>query len=293
LPVDERFGSLDGMLSIFELVKTVLDDEYNAIIPNPTREAVVLAEFPALTDGYRDLEDHTRPGPDYRKHETRFAYIYKYTTCFANIVADKIMYVPALRALFEREWIDMAAIGGGPGSDFLGVVKHMLTFSATGGLKCYMLDRESAWGDTWSDIERRTTALPFRVSTHSQVLDVIDPRTWTTQTRYLAADLFTFIYFFSEIYRLRAQADPFFAHLLSQAKRGSLFLFVDNDRPSFYEWFDEVAAKHGLVLVAGESENFQLGSGEEKTNLDPYWTLFHQHCPKLGARMAWRVYAKP
>ena len=281
------------MLSIFELVKSVLDDEYELIVPAATREAIVLTEFQRLSIAYSELERPNGTSPDYKKHETRFAYIYKYTTCHANIVAHKIREVPALQALFNSDWIDVTAIGGGPGSDFLGVVKHMLSCSAKGGLKCYVLDREVAWGDTWSDVERRATGLPFPVSTHAQHLDVTDDRTWMTQTRYLAADLFTFIYFFSEIYRLKDQADRFFVNLMTRAKPGSLFLFVDNNRNSFATWFDDLASRHQLTYIDGGPENFRLDYTEEKMSLEPYWSSFSSHNPKLSAAIAWRVYRKP
>lgn len=281
------------MLSIFELVKSVLDDEYGAITPEGDRDALIQAQFGSLSNAYKDLETPSGPPPDYSRPEIRFAYIYKYTTCHANIVDEKIAAAPSLRALFKKEWIDVAALGGGPGSDFLGVLKHMLATGAKGGLKCYMLDREEGWGDTWSDVERRTQELPFRVSTHSQALDVTDRDSWTKQTRYLSADLFTFIYFLSEVYRLKAHANPFFDHLFHKAKSGALFLFVDNDRPSFTGWFEGLARRHKLRMEDGRSEIFQLGYDEQKLALEPYWSKFDQHNPRLSAKMAWRVYSKP
>lgn len=281
------------MLSIFELVKSVLDDEYESISPDGDRDATIQAEFGRLSDSYKDLETPVRPPPDYSNPETRFAYIYKYTTCHANIVAEKIAATPPLRKLFEKDWINVAALGGGPGSDFLGVLKHMLDYRAKGGLKCYMLDREAGWGDTWSDVEHRTQDLPFRVSTHTQALDVTDRASWTKQSRYLDADLFTFIYFLSEVYRLKEQADEFFAHLMRRAKQGALFLFVDNDRPSFVGWFDDLAQRHGLQLVGTRSQKFQLPRDEDISALEPYWSKFRRHYPRLKADMALRVYQKP
>lgn len=281
-----------GAMEIFELIQAVLREELVAIDPN-TAQGLVRSELERLSDSYRDLEQGRRPDPSYSTPEARIAYIYKYTTCHANIVASKIWQVPELRSLFEAGgWVDMTAVGGGPGSDFLGVVKHMIATGASGGLRCHMLDREPGWGDTWSGVEKNTADLAFRVSTHFQALDVTKPGTWFTQRKHLAADLFTFIYFVSEVFRAKDAARDYFAQLMTRAKSGSLFLFVDNDRPSFYGWFDELAQEHSLVTLYGASEITKMPTDEEKRDLEPYRSWLN-HEPKLSASIAWRVYRKP
>lgn len=281
-------------MTVFELIKLVLDDEYTAIAgTNAAKDASVNAELAALQAAYADLANVTATSPGYSSAARRFAYIYKYTTCHANIVAEKIAEVPELTALFSGEgWVDVACIGGGPGSDFLGIIKHMIRNRSTSNLKTYLLDKEPAWGDSWADVERRAADFDFQVFTHAQVLDVLVPNTWTAQTRYRRADLFTFVYFISEVWRLSAKAAPYFANLFQAAKPGSLLLFIDNNSSQFYDHFDTLATTAGLQRVAGGEEKFQMEYSEEKTDLEPYYSKL-VHKPKIQSNIAWRVYRKP
>lgn len=284
-------------MNVFQLIKTVLDDEYD-LIPGSkaARDAEVKTQLDELEGAYENLTDAGRPGIDYSLPSKRFAYIYKYTTCHADIVARKIAEVEELRAVFMRDgWANVACIGGGPGSDFLGAVKYMTRRRSCTSLKCYLLDKEPSWGDTWCDVDQRTDGFDFRVSTHSQVLDVIAPGSWESQTRYLRADLFTFVYFVSEVWKLRPNATGYFEHLFAKARRGSLFLFIDNDHQWFWGYFDEIAIRAGLERRNGKEEFFQTDTGEEKKDLNPYYDKYRKlgHSPKLGAKIAWRVYRKP
>lgn len=126
---------------------------------------------------------------------------------------------------------------------------------------------------------------------HSQVLDVVDPTTWLSQMRYLRADLFTFVYFISETFAVAAQAAPYFTHLFSSAKPGSLFLYIDNNSARFYLHFDSLAVAAGLARIAGGEEQFQMEYSEEKRDLEPYFSKF-AHSPKIQTSISWRVYQK-
>ncbi len=281
-------------MRVFQIIKLVLDDEYGSIPGNTAaKDAAVVSELGILQTAYSRLASPTAASPSYGVAACRFAYIYKYTTCHANIVAEKVAGVPAIGALFTGTgWVDVACVGGGPGSDFLGIIKHMIRTGSTRSLKTYLLDKEPGWGDSWSDVERKAPGLGFHVSTHAQVLDVLDPSTWSIQTKYRQADLFTFVFFISEIWRFWAQAEAYFVDLFSSAKAGSLFLFIDNNDTRFHGSFDTAAAKAGLVRLAGREEQFQVEYAEEKRDLEPYFSQFN-HNPKIGSNIAWRVFQKP
>src|SRR5262249_14929690 len=153
-------------------------------IPGKDKNSRVDKRHKELTEAYADLTDPDRPAPNYADPVTRFPYIYKYTTCHADIVYDRVLSSADLSGLFEGSgWLRVACIGGGPGSDFLGVLKYALRHDKARSLMCFLLDRESSWGDTWSDVAEHTEDLAFKVNTHFQELDVTSPTTWTTQTR--------------------------------------------------------------------------------------------------------------
>lgn len=277
-------------MKVFELIKTVLDDTWTEI-PEPKVERV-LRRIKDMSARYGDLTQHDPP--DYADAITRFAYIYKYTSCHANLVAQKLASIPQVQHLAQGDtgsWLNVACIGGGPGSDFLGVIKYLMGKYYKGSLKCYLLDRESAWGDSWADVDQRTDTLDFRISTHFQVLDVTKRDTWESQSRYLKAQLFTFIYFISELYKKPNELEAYLAHVFDRASSGAMFLFVDNDKPMFYELFDGVAQAR-LIQVASKSERYVIDLDEQKTDLGDHFTRIG-HQPKLQTYIAWRMYKKP
>lgn len=234
---------------------------------------------------YGDLTDDKRVRPSYSDPATRLAYIYKYTTCHADIVCSSIRSYKELTRLFEGDgWLKVTCIGGGPGSDLLGVLKYALIAKKVKSIKCYLLDKESAWGDTWSDVEEHTDDLPFRLSTHFQALDVTEPATWSPQTRYLSADLFTFVYFLSEIFRFDVASRNFFKDLVGRAQRGAYFLFIENDAPDFVAQVLRFSEEYGLSIIKSSSENYVTDPNEEKTDLRPYYDDL-KDSPKIRARI--------
>jgi hypothetical protein len=242
---------------------------------------------------YGDLTDDKRIRPSYSDPATRCAYIYKYTTCHADIVCSRIRSYGELASLFDGDgWIRIACIGGGPGSDLLGVLKYALGENKTKSVKCFLLDKESAWGDTWSDVEEHSDDLAFRLSTHFQPLDVTDPTTWSTQTKYHSADLFTFVYFLSEIYRYDEVSRPFFKDLVDHAQAGAYFLFIENDAPEFIAQIQRFESEYGLKVIGSSSELYQTDTNEEKKDLKPYFGEF-KDSPKIRARIYRSLMVKP
>lgn len=277
-------------MNVFPLVKTVLDELY-VRIPFESEEAkdekilemmrFLESEYPKLGQGVKI---------DYRDITTRFAYIYKYVTAHANLVYQVINGSTNLAALFDQEKVNVTCIGGGPGSDFLGIIKFLMRSEKTPFLRCSLFDREQAWGECWNDVDEKLEA-QLRISTFSQPFDVTDARTWADQSKYLRSDLFTMIYFMSEIYGMRSYADPFFSNLFENARQGALFLYIDNNAAQFYSWFDSLAEKHSLsVLQTGRLDMAVNDLSEEKTDLAKYWEKFGY--PRIKANAAFRVCRK-
>lgn len=281
-------------MNVFQLMKQVLDDEYNSIPGSDVqRNAVVKARLRDLTASYKRLAT-SPPALDYGDAATRLAYVFRYVTSHTHLVADELVECDEVRRLLKSGRVVATCLGGGPGSDLLGLLKHLIASSWQGSLLVYLLDREAGWGDAWSDVGERLEDLDFTVFSHFQQLDVTDPGTWTKQKKYLRANLFTFVYFVSEISALGVRAEPFFDHLFANAEPGALFLFIDNvDMKSntFVKWFDRLARRNGLEKIHARQRDARLPGREQKADLEPYPTKFDGQ-PKLTARVECRVYRK-
>ena len=123
---------------------------------------------------------------------SRFAYIYKYVTCHANLVYQIIAESDALGSLFNREKVNVTCIGGGPGSEFLGILKYVLLKQKSPFLRCTLYDREVGWGDCWNDVDEKLDP-QMRISTFCQPADVTDVASWSVNIKYLNSDLFTLL----------------------------------------------------------------------------------------------------
>jgi hypothetical protein len=111
-------------MNCFQLVKTVLDEIYPQIPyeNEADKDNEIKKRFTYLEEKYRYLLIKDMP-VDYHDPITRFAYIYRYVTCHANIVYQVINGSPILAQMFDNERVNVTCIGGGPGSDFLGILK--------------------------------------------------------------------------------------------------------------------------------------------------------------------------
>jgi len=275
-------------MNCFQLIKTVLDEAYAAIPGSDAqRDAAIATQLAQLSNDYHNLL--LKGCLDYSNPARRFAYVFRYTTAHANLVYRRILASNVLRAVFDRPKVQITCVGGGPGSDFLGILKYCERAGKAPELKCLLLDRDPAWGESWSDVDDKVQST-LRLATVFNSFDVTKPDEWRTFTKHYNSDLFTLIYFVSEVYAMRTKAEPYFDALFSNMRHGSLLLFIDNNDSRFVEWFDQLTAKHGLVIVEKDAGVCKMPLEEEKRDLEPYFTKFG--APKLDADVAWRVVRK-
>ena len=279
-------------MTLMQLIKLVLDDAYKAIhiTEEAEKDKLIKEELKSLSLEYANLTNTHTPPIDYSDPAKRFAYIYKYTVAHADYIMKLICNCNDLRILFTLKHVEVACLGGGPGSDLLGILKYMIQAGSKDTcLTCYIFDKERAWGDSWSDVARALDA-PFRVFPVFQQMDVTDSSSWASYEKFLRADLFTLSYFMSEVYKIKTQAEPFFNHCFSRMKSGALILFIDNNSPEFYNWFDFLTKQNKLVPLKTNSTNLTFSNDEEKTDLGVYFNKFGW--PKRQSYVAYRIMRK-
>lgn len=274
------------MLTLAQLIKVVLDDAYQQIaMSDAKKDAAITEQLEGLGEAYKALKSSSRKVIDYSSPIARFAYIYKYTVAHADYIKQLIAHKP-LKDLFLRKEVSVACLGGGPGSDLLGILKYMIHNRCKSTLTSYLFDRERAWGDSWSDVARPLKA-NFQLYPVFQQLDVTAPETWKGYQKYLRSDLFTLSYFLSEVWTLKTKAQPFFEHCFSQAKSGALFLFIDNNDSDFIGWYDSLAKGAGVKQIAGQTCKMAFSIDEEKKDLEPYYSKFGW--PKRESNVGFRI----
>ena len=272
-------------MNCFQIIKSVLDEAYSQIEGDESEKDESISDaLIYLRDQYSKLL--TGVNIDYSHPITRFAYIYTYVTSHANLVSTIITKSSDLNVLFNEEKVNVACLGGGPGSDFLGILKYLMLSGKKPRVSFQLCDKEKTWAESWNGVDDMVDP-EFRISTSYLPIDVTKPKDWQSFTKYFQSDLFTMIYFMSEVLAFRDKADEYFANLFEKAKYGALFLFVDNNSPEFYNWFDELAHKFGVEILNSRQETIIAPTHEEKTDLGEYYTKFDS--PKIRANVAYRI----
>ncbi|RTL24905.1 MAG: hypothetical protein EKK52_00140 [Burkholderiales bacterium] len=288
-------------MTLFELVKITLDELYKNAqqVHGTNTDAEIKNRFNYLRASYTKLSDASRTPIDYRDPATRFAYVYRYVASHGDYVVQLLTMASAALGggVFPKGTARVSCIGGGPGSDILAILKYLDDYSAKEAvtkLVIYLLDKEQAWADTWTELDEKLNA-GVSLNTNFQPLDVTNPASWTLQKKFLDADVFTLSYFVSEVYSLDSTGvvTNFWQTLFKEAKSGAIFLYDDNGTDDFNAYFDGQWQKAGLqVLAQGSNENWTPRYTERSDVLDTYKNKFSAW-PKLKGYLSYRVLRKP
>ena len=234
---------------------------------------------------------------DYKDPATRFAYVYKYVASHGDYVVRLLTIArQELGTVFNDKTARVTCIGGGPGSDILAVLKYLADYGSKEPVKkivCYLLDKEQAWADTWTELDDKLELNDVKLNVNFQPLDVTDPDSWASQKKFLEADLFTLSYFVSEVIALdNGVVKKFWATLFKEAKPGALFVYDDNGKDVFNNYFDEQWKAAGLELIKdGTNTAWTPSSSEQASELALYKAKFGEN-PKLKSYLSYRILRK-
>ncbi|GAA0742085.1 hypothetical protein LRH25_04915 [Ideonella azotifigens] len=288
-------------MTLFQLVKITLDELYKEAVQlyGVKVDDEIKSRFLYLTTSYTQLSSTTRAPIDYKDPAIRFAYVYKYTASHGDYVVQLLaILAQALGGkIFQSDVGRVSCIGGGPGSDVIAVVKYLADSAgkeAVNKLMVYLLDKEQAWADSWSELNMKLSSSTVQLHTAFQQMDVLNPD-WTSQRKFLEADVFTLSYFVSEVYALDGSGvvTQFWQRLFKEAKSGAIFLYDDNGSDTFNNYFDYQWKTAGLQLLSQESNvRWYPRSSEQKSELAFYTAKFNA-IPKVQSTLSYRILRKP
>jgi hypothetical protein len=259
------------MPTYFEIVGETLDRSYSDI-ESPKKDKLIIARLAKLSAQYANLL--VEGGPSYADDITRFAYVFRYTTAHADYLHQLLSYSPDLRAALGGDTVTISCVGGGPGSDVLGLLKYFLTNKRPQKIIFFILDKEPAWGETWADLDA-TVSQELKTSRTYLPIDVTNPSSYESFVKPFRANVFTLIYFLSEIYKYRTRADAFLSTCFSRMNKGAVIVVLDFHDSNLEKWIDDCAGKHGLLeLVSADDSNFTVTPAEEKSALKKYIDKF-------------------
>lgn len=185
--------------------------------------------------------NNSKVGISYSGLPTEFAYLYRYAPTHSSMLCSVLSALPEIDQLLRNNVLNVVCLGGGPGTDVLGLLK----LCHRKGSKCHVnatvLDKELGWERCWRIIEAKANLAP-RASIRFKPVDLLTA-SWT-QCRPEQCDLITVSYCFSELLSSR-DAPPLFDEMFSSIKPGTIIAIVDNG--------DSYAESRGQLLTRHES----------------------------------------
>lgn len=243
-------------LNVFGFVLHVLESHYPCLAETigPEVNDNIVAQLQTFREGYGSLNLGYQPC--YATELSRFAYVYGYAPARANAVYDALRQTPEIQSLFDRQELHIACLGGGPGSDLLGIGKHLARREMEASkqipkVSATVCDRVGHWNDWWEAFEHNLTNGPSAMPIRARYLshDILEPSTWDDVDELAVCELYTISYCMGEFRTHQSAAEPYFDRVFANAASGSWFVFVDNNHPRDFEWFDRTRYKHGLSVV--------------------------------------------
>jgi hypothetical protein len=173
----------------FSVVKKVLEDTYVEIQGDEeNRDREIASAIEKISESYLNMSK-TGPGPDFQDPVSRFAYVYAYVPAHAHWVSELISWTPEAIDVFEKDKVRIACIGGGPGSDLIGILKYL---DDRGGeppsIFCEIADGCELWKHTWADLSF-SLDLPVRLNTDYVVQRVGETDVWKHPVQFEKSDI--------------------------------------------------------------------------------------------------------
>ncbi len=277
-------------------VKEVLD-KILPQLPQQNLDAFIGEQLAALSANYANAA--TSPSVNFSDPRLRAAYVFQYVAAHSRYLARILHFAAAASGgrLFNGDVINVACLGGGPGTDALGVLKYLReshTEPMPQSVQCCVFDREPTWNENWGVIAQHAGP---PLSPYFQPLDVTQPLPNAVVQQLASVQLITISYLISEVQKLNhngivAQAVQ---TVFNAAASGALMVYVDNSG-AHTAFFDSIVAPMGWTTICSwdwTPDAAQWGSfSEDLTPLDGYKARFNRSY-KIASKLSYRVYRKP
>ena len=304
--------SSPSRFQIFKLLGTVLDQSVsgwalNAGLPLDSFVAQVKKAIQGMSDEYYS---GNRPEIPFDKSFYRSAYLYEYAAASAWAVEDVINHDAENQRLISglltsKQPISLCCLGGGPGSEILGIAKWIERQRAGQvTLQVLVTDKYREWGHEWKSLVHEVNSirvqslgsLPAITGEFAQI-DVEDPSHASYLCHRSGINLYIVSYVVSHIYTYDGLSRfcQFMRSVIDCAPKGSKFLFIDRHE---LDWQTSVATLLNYPGIEISEPYFSSSSSpgdlqEEKTDLGVlHKDLGLDISPKLKWDIFWVVGTK-
>ncbi|XP_022079671.1 uncharacterized protein LOC110973287 [Acanthaster planci] len=241
-----------------QILTEVLDDLMDQV-SGPSRTEKVKHSLRNISRMYKGglSRASSQYRPDWSDSANRCAYVFLYLMQHCHLVYSSLQresndIIAAWRNMSNMK---VCSIGGGPGSDLVGVTTFLREYGIfPPSLECLVLDLYPNWKDTWDTIHQ---CIPEHFRVKYERCDVVtDVGLASNAHQFIQqADLITLVKFFSAVSAFfrtdqgRSRGN-FLRSILREIKPGCLVLYIDNVHDSDTQFEREFASRVGLEKVS-------------------------------------------
>lgn len=229
---------------IYETVKRVLaaldaqgeadHDDWSELMP---------ASLAVLEGSYRELRNATRDLIDYSELATQAAYVFRYVLGHADFVYDFLKHSRNAtgKPLFDAEEIWVTSVGGGPGSELLGLLQYLSEDHGepdVSKIVYTIVDKEANWQHV-VELFVDEVETDIEIEVHFQTCDISSAALPVAVTL-KDEELVIMSFFISEVCELPESTRVIsnLNSLLATMKPDALLLYNDSNAYSFYMFFN-------------------------------------------------------
>jgi hypothetical protein len=255
----------------FERVKDILDIlcQKHPSTSGPT----VRQSIAQLSSSYLGLHDPAREAVDYSSIHAQIGYLYEYVPANADLIFQTLVASAShAHDLLKKTAISMACIGGGPGTELLGLFKYAERRPGkVASIACDIWDHNTPW----SAVHRAVAS-----TAPSGITSKIDLEEFNWLTKYkwggskYGYQLVTLSYTLSEVWRSNKTGivSENVDGIICSLHPGTLIIYSDNRGDNFDPNFkSHFLDRPDLEVVSNEDYTHMLiGSDEQASVLAPY-----------------------
>lgn len=234
------------------------------------------------------------PQINYQDPFCRMAYLYMNVAVHAALIETALSSFPKIQKLFRDKAktesdLHVCALGGGPGSELIGVVRHIERLNLKGKtihLDFALTDLIREWDESWhalkTGVDRQLREIyggnrnewPVSISRSFLQINATSPADLKSfATRFRSIDIFLICYLVSELKDSTAQFEEVIKALTDKAPPGALFLFIDRNERKVRQSVERIIEQSpelkslGIRIETGGLEDDLRDFGEWYINL--------------------------
>ena len=258
-------------MRIYSVINDALTVLYNEL-PQfyQDRDAAIWEAIQRLTQRYENL---AAVNIDYNDAATKYAYLFKYAGSRACAVYSR-HDIFALANLYAGTSLRHTSLGAGPGSDFLGVLKHFVQLGSQINLHVDLVDVDVTWRATAGVVAaaacNHLNGCP-RPTGRFRQLDCSVANIAAELAPFQDSNLLTLSYLLSEL--PDGAARRLLEAIFGVARRGTVVLVIDNNTEPVRQLLTEAAQTVGLDVETCGAEVITLRN-ENVENMGLHYERF-------------------